>query len=221
MVNDVGYGGRPAKQAWEGTLTFLPASLHVHVADGADGIVAEAHLMTFDRNDRTCKEAVEWTSNSIVFSDVQPECVSVFVVEYVLSDQSAPFIADMINGRQGGSELDLQMWAPEDGTMRVYEMGQTWRVFEERVPISASDLAILTTAASDVSGPKPLAVDRMALRDAPVFTELTCVPLWGSCGTVSTCCPDDARCERKNSHYAQCRDSTRPIPDDWESAIIV
>jgi hypothetical protein len=218
MADGAGYGGdRPDKRAWEGTLTFLPASLHLYVVEGVDGVAAEAQLITFDRNIRACKKAVSWTAESIVFSDVQPMCIAVFVVEYMLADQSAPFIADMINGRQG-TTLDLQMWPPEDVEMRIYELGQTWRVFQQRLPISASDLAILKGA--NMTG-MPLNVDRTARQDAPLFTEQTCVPLWGYCGTVPMCCEADAQCVRKNAYYAQCRDATRPIPDAWDDAITV
>lgn len=221
---DAGYGesGRLDNPSWEGARTFMPASLHMRSLEGSE-IVAEAHLITFDRNTRACRDAVEWTREGITVAKVEPSCVDVFVAEYTLGDTSSPFVSDLINQRLGDKEVDLQNWAPYTKALRAYtasDMGATWRVFVERMDICQADLDILKDTQSDIM----IRDNGFANRDVKLFYEacddLTCAPLWDRCDAHHPCCDATAQCVRKNEYYAQCRDSQRAMPLNWDGSVV-
>jgi hypothetical protein len=210
-------GVRMDRADWEGTLKFFPASLYVQAVTGRDdGVVAEARLVAFDQNTRSCKEAVNWTSEGIMLSRVPPSCINVFVVDYTLAEEtSSQFLSDMVNQRIVNETLDLGQWAPDSKALRMYmasNMGPTWRVFQQHPTISLLDLEI-------VESEPPMGMvltDDLTIRLAsPLFYEKGCIATWGFCGTLPTCCEPKVECVRKNLHYAQCRDRSRDIPEGW------
>jgi hypothetical protein len=121
-----------------------------------------------------------------------------------------------INGRQRD---DAGSTAAAGGRRDAHTRGwvRTWRVFQRRLPISASDLAILRCEH-----------DRYAVERGPygtwtrlLFTEQTCVPFWGYCGTVPMVFASRRPNVIRMLITPNVRDATRPIPDAWDDAITV
>jgi hypothetical protein len=100
---------------WEAPEILRPP-VRAGVTGRDDGVVAEARLVAFDQNTRSCKEAVNWTSEGIMLSRV-PSCI-VFV-DYT-EETSSQFLSDMVNQRIVNETLDLGQWAPDSKALRMY-----------------------------------------------------------------------------------------------------
>lgn len=217
-----GYGDpvRLDDPSWEGVRTYMPASLLMRALEGSD-IVAEAHLVAFDRNTQACRAAVEWTREGITFTKVEPSCINVFVTEYTLAPASSPFVSDLINQRVSDREVDLGTWAPYTKALRAFtssDMGPTWRVFVERLSICQADLDILKNAPYEGSFMVRDATQRGVKLFYEACEDRECAQLWDRCDAQHPCC--DGHCIRKNAHYAQCRDGERMVPAHWDGSVV-
>lgn len=240
-TGDVMVGGY-GSDSTDGAREFMPASLHLERIDmSASGVVAEAHLVTFDYDTPDCMSALRWTLDGVTFPEMRPECVSVFVIEYVLAAESSEFVGDMLSRRISG-DVSLQRWAPETKGMRVYTEGPTWHVFVQQMNMSKEDIDKLGSSAPvdylmlqgrgftprggklytevcDPVAPVPDVPPPVSTASPSLASLPKCVPTWDRCSEGHECCDSSARCLRKNAHYAQCRDASRPAPPNWDGTV--
>jgi hypothetical protein len=176
---------------WEAPEISGPCTQAVTGRD--DGVVAEARLVAFDQNTRSCKEAVNWTSEGIMLSrvpllyqrrsglhtgrrDVVPVSERHGQPTYSERDSGlgagAPDSAAYVHGIQHGPDMACVPATPHDLTVDL-----------EIVEMSPMDMVL---------------TDDLTVRLAsPLFYEKGCIATWGFC-TLPTCCEPKVECVRKN-----------------------